>query len=173
MIKTDPAIGRVMAALWIGIALLVLGFLAGVVFPALNMLLFQGTPSGATVSVVRISQFGFFVIGIGMLLMAYAGIRLLILSRFSSDAEKPIRTIEYGYVIAKVCETEDRLTVYDPDMFDPLELNYYVQVAYEGGREEFQTGRAVFDSIGEGMNGNFTVQGKWLNSFQFVPRRDS
>ena len=174
MIKTDPAIGRIMLFIWIGIALLILGFGLGVVFPAVNYRLFTG-PHATTeaASVVRISQFGFFLGGVGLCFMTFGAIKLLIFSKFSSDHEKPQRTIHNGYVIAKVCENEDKQLVYDPDAWDPLELTYYVQVAYEGGREEFETGKVVFDSIAEGATGHFVVQGKWLCSFTFVPRAET
>lgn len=174
MIRTDPAIRRIMAILWIGIALLILGFGLGVVFPAVNYRLFTGpVTTSEAATVVRVSQAGFFIGGVGLVLMTLSAIKLLIYAKFSSDHHKPLRTIEHGYVIAKVCENLDKQLVYDPDAWDPLELTYYVQVAYEGGREEFETGKVVFDSIAEGATGHFVVQGKWLCSFTFIPRTET
>jgi len=90
---------------------------------------------------------------------------------FGNDADKAIETANDVYIISLLILNKDQSPIYDPDMFDEDELRCYVQVEFADGRKrEFETSLAVMGTIGDGMRGNITYQGKWLSQFVMVPK---
>lgn len=84
-------------------------------------------------------------------------------------SKKPIERVAGTYIIGKLILTKrGGEQVFDPEMYDPDELQLLVQVRMPGkGKEELITEGIVFNSVGEGMTGTIVHQGRWL--CQFIP----
>jgi hypothetical protein len=115
------------------------------------------------------------IIGVICMLMAVGGLVLVIVGLFvgiregsGDNRDKPEQRVPQTYIIGKLVLDLKGEQVYDPDMYEPEELQLLVQVRMPGKRkEEFKTHPLVFNSIGEGMTGTVVFQGRWLS--QFIP----
>lgn len=142
-----------------GIAAIIVGIL-GFMFTAMGGGLF-GSQAAAMATA------GFFILcglgGAGLLVAAAViGGR----EAFGSNEGKPVQSAENVYIISTLIPNESHDPIYDPDMYDEEDLRCYVQIEFASGRkQEFETNLAVLSTIGEGMRGTITYQGKWLSSF--------
>ncbi len=90
---------------------------------------------------------------------------------FANNADKPAETAENVYIMSVLILNENQDPIYDPDMYDEDDLRCYVQIEFsDGQKREFETNLAVLSTIGEGMRGNISYQGKWLSQFVMVPQ---
>lgn len=90
---------------------------------------------------------------------------------FSNDRKSPIEQLEGAYIVSKTAVTKRGQDVFDLEMLDEDELRLYVRLQHANGTvKEYQTALAVFEGIGEGLQGKATVQGKWLSQFEFQPK---
>lgn len=120
-----------------------------------SMLLLAGLPLG-------ISILGLFV--------AFAGLMVGWKAAFADDSGKEPRDLEGAYIIAAFILDRKGDKVFDVDMHDPDDVRYYLQIRLtDGSAREVETAPGLFASIGEGMTGTATVQGRWLSGF--VPNR--
>lgn len=116
-----------------------------------------------------------FILG---LLLVPIGIILAIVSlasgwaeAFGDPSKKPVQRANDVYVIAKVIADKKAHPVIDPEFHDPSELRYLVQFNIPSrGKVELECAGEVFNTVGEGMNGDIVFQGRWLNQFTFKPR---
>lgn len=75
-----------------------------------------------------------------------------------------------AYVVAKFILSNDGDFVHDPELFEPEELKYIVQIEFsDGTKKEFETDPFVYAGIGEGQHGDVEYQGHMLTRFEFVP----
>gem|GEM_PF-2838971 len=82
------------------------------------------------------------------------------------DEKQPIMTATNAYVVAMWAQMKDRTKVEDFSQFDPEDLTFFVQMAFPNGdRHEFRTDVAVYQQMGEGLQGTVRYQGRWLCSF--------
>lgn len=111
---------------------------------------------------------GFFIlVALGGLFSIGWGIVMGLQEAYGDDSKKPVENASGVLIIAKLILDDKNDTVYDPEMYDPEDINRLVQVQFANGRkEEFKAHQVTFDSIGEGMKGKITYQGKWISSFQ-------
>lgn len=120
-----------------------------------TMLMYAGLPIGIA------------VIG---LVVGFVGLFLGFRHAFSDDTKEQVVSLPNVYVMNCLILDKKGDTIFDPGMYDPEELFYYVQLEIAPGiKKEFRTVPEVFGTIGEGMRGTASVQGKWLG--QFVPNR--
>lgn len=120
-----------------------------------TMLLYAGLPIG---------------IGVLGLVVGFVGLFMGFRQAFSDDSKEPIVDLEGVYVMNCLILDKKGDTIFDPGMYDPEDLFYYIQVEFGNGiKKEFRTTSEVFATIGEGMRGTASVQGKWLG--KFVPNR--
>lgn len=107
-----------------------------------------------------------FIILIG-LAMAGIGVYYGLTQTFGDDRKRPV-TIEEGVYVMNIIVTDRQGEhVFNPEMFDDHEIRFFIQIAFpDGRREEFETNRHVAESMGEGMRGKITYQGKWMNQFE-------
>lgn len=83
------------------------------------------------------------------------------------DSGKPIMREPNSYIISCRIETKRYEPVYEPDMYDPSELDRLVQVLFKNGEKfEFTTDHETFNTIGEGMVGVLTYQGRKILRFE-------
>jgi len=155
---------RISTFLIFGIVLIVVGGL-GFMFTALGGGLFGSQASAMATA-------GFFI------LAGLAGAGLLVAAMviggkqaFGNNADKPAETANNVYIMSVLILNESHDPIYDPDMYDEEDLRCYVQIEFaDGQKREFETNRAVLSTIGEGMRGNISYQGKWLSQFMMVPQ---
>jgi hypothetical protein len=99
--------------------------------------------------------------------MAAAGLWIGFRHTFKNDSASPVQAVEGAYIIACVATNKTGDPVFDRDMYDRSELQYYVQVRLpDDSRSEYKTSADVFESLGEGLTGTAIIQGKWLGQFQ-------
>lgn len=117
----------------------------------LTMLTYSGLPLG--------------LCGIGAV-TALAGLFIGFRTAFAKDSSAPVIESPDTYIIA--CSVLDKRgeLVFEPQMYDPEELFYYVQVQFpDGTKKELRTLSEVFYQLGEGQRGTAQHQGKWLGKF--------
>lgn len=103
------------------------------------------------------------LVGVGLCLWALVG---GLKFAYGRDDKAQVRVVRGAYIIAAFIESREG-RVFDPEMFAPEDLTYYVHVHLgPGEKAELKTSRAVFDTIGEGLKGTVTFQGKWLGKFE-------
>lgn len=108
-----------------------------------------------------------FVIVLVGLALAGGGIYYGFKTAGGDNASKPVETADHVYIMNILIINKRGDHVFDPEMYDPEELKHIVQIAMPGGRrEEFETHPDVLATMGEGMRGRITYQGKWLNRFE-------
>lgn len=116
-----------------------------------SMLLVSGLPLG-------ISILGLFV--------AFAGLYVGWKTAFADDSKQERRDLQNVYVIAAFILDSQGAKVFDTDMHEAGDLRYYVQIRLQDQTvKEVETARQVFESMGEGMRGTATVQGRWMSAF--------
>lgn len=123
---------------------------------------------GRNQSLLQLSGLPLLLVILGI---AFAGIGLLIgaSQAFSNDRMAPVQKASAVYVVACIAANELGEHVFEPDMYDPEDIRYYVQVRMaDGATREFETAREVVDTLGEGLWGNITYQGRWLSSFERI-----
>ena len=117
----------------------------------LSMLAYSGLPLG--------------LCAIGSL-MALCGLFVGFKTAFAKDSNAPKIDSPDAYIIACTIRDKRGEPVYEPQMYDPEELFYYVQVQFaNGSKKELRTVSEVFAGIGEGQRGIVSHQGKWLGKF--------
>lgn len=99
-------------------------------------------------------------------LMGLVGLFIGFRTAFAKDSKAPILAVADSYIIACTILDKRGELVFEPQMFDPEELFYYVQVQFpDGQKKELRTVSEVFGQLGEGMRGTAHYQGKWLGKF--------
>ncbi len=83
------------------------------------------------------------------------------------DSSRPVMREPNSYIISCRVETKQRQQVFDVDMYEEHELERLVQVLFRNGEKfEFLTDAATYDTIGEGMVGVLTFQGRRILKFE-------
>jgi hypothetical protein len=107
-----------------------------------------------------------FLAGLGMVVV---GLLMGAGHAFGSNRNMPEQKSGAVYVVAVVITDKRGEYVYDMSMHDPDDLRYFVQIRFPNGTaREFETAYEVATTVGEGLYGNITYQGKWLSSFERV-----
>ena len=105
-------------------------------------------------------------------LLGLAGLFIGFRTAFAKDSSAPVIESQGAYLIACTIMDKRGDLVFEPQMYDPEELFYYVQVRLSDGTKlELRTVSEVFAGLGEGQTGTLSYQGKWLG--QFVSNRPS
>lgn len=112
---------------------------------------------------------GLVIAGIGL----YIGLR----DTHGDVSKLPVTVVDGAKIMNVLIVDKKGDHVFDPEMFDPDDLKYIVQVLMPNGRrEEFETARQLLDYMGEGMTGRIAHQGRWLSKFEpaiMPPQNDS
>lgn len=149
---------------FIGGAMMVVGFMGFVVMAVAGALV-RG-PGGMIIQVAAGLCVLVFLAG---MIMGVVGLMQGLHKVAQDDSKAPVFTSEDVFILTKLILDEKHEAVYDPEMYEPEDLRRYVQVQFANGRkEEFQAPTDVFNSIGEGMRGTITHQGKWISGFQMA-----
>jgi hypothetical protein len=137
----------------------VIGILVGGFFTALGLIV---SAKAATVlgSLIFLGSIGTIIYGLTKGLSMGIG----------ANDKQPEESHDGAYIMNKLVVDRRGETVYDPDMHNPEDLKYLLQVQFETGRKsEFETSPLVFHGIGEGQKGTIVVQGRWVSQFTFRP----
>ena len=148
--------GLGVALIVIGVALFILGAMGDArVDPESNM-------SARWIRVV-VFPVGLGVVGFALCMWALVfGLKI----GFGRDDKAPVKVVRGASIIAAFIDSKEG-RVFDPDMFDPADLWYFVHVHLPTGEKlEFKTSESVFSTLGEGLKGTVTYQGKWLGKFE-------
>ncbi|MBX3113501.1 MAG: hypothetical protein KF836_02955 [Fimbriimonadaceae bacterium] len=83
------------------------------------------------------------------------------------DSSQPIAVEPNSYIVACFIVDKKNEPVYEPDMFEPDEITYIVQIAFRNGdKHELTTSPEVFATLGEGLVGKVHFQGRKLLNFE-------
>lgn len=83
------------------------------------------------------------------------------------DSSQPIAIEPNSYIVACFILNNKNDPVYDPDMFEPDEITYFVQIVFRNGdKHELTTSPEVFATLGEGLVGKVHFQGRKLLNFE-------
>jgi hypothetical protein len=162
------------------VVLLTGGSLLAIVF-GIGFILFGGTFGiGAAFATRGENVGGFVMVGLGLLLILAGmagGIWALIMGLkegMGNDSTKPVEVAKGVSIISKLVLDKAHSPVFEPEHYDPDEIDYLVQVKFaNGSKEEFKTSPECFATIGEGLNGEITYQGKWLSRFVMERKPDT
>ncbi len=95
------------------------------------------------------------------------GIALGFKTAGADSANRPIEVADNAQIMNILVVNTRGEHVFDPEMYDPHELTYLVQILMPTGKRiEFETHPNSLETMGEGMRGRITYQGKWLNKFE-------
>lgn len=83
------------------------------------------------------------------------------------DSSQPIAIEPNSYIVACFILDKKGDSVFDPEMFEPDEIEYMVQIEFRtGDKHEFKTSPEVFGTLGEGLVGKLHFQGRTLLKFE-------
>ena len=150
-----------------GVVMAVAGIILTVAFLILGGMAMVGS-AGRNLGMYRMATLPMFITIFGIILVViglFSGAK----EAWGDHRKQPVRQAGPCYVISCqpfVGETE---MVFDVDMYDPSELRWFIKMRFpNGSTREFETAPEVVSTLGEGLWGNITYQGRWLSGFQRV-----